>query len=82
MIQNPNMQVMVVSGIYDLATPYYATEYNLRHLELPQKLRANICSKNYPAGHMPFLDKAVLKNLSADVKNFIVKACSPESPQE
>jgi carboxypeptidase C (cathepsin A) len=80
MIQNPYMQVMVVSGIYDLATPYYATEYNLRHLELPQKLRANISSKTYPAGHMPFLDNAVLKNLSADVKEFVLGACRGKVP--
>ena len=78
MVQNPSMKVFVVSGIYDLATPYFATEYNLRHLELPHALRKNILSKNYLAGHMPFLDKTVLVNLSADLKNFILQSCRTE----
>ena len=31
---NPYMQVLVLNGYYDMATPYFATEYTFSHLEL------------------------------------------------
>ena len=37
--KNPHMKLFVASGYYDLATPYFATEYTLRHLGLDPSLR-------------------------------------------
>ena len=36
--KNPHMRVFVGSGYFDLATPYFATEYTLDHLGLPPSL--------------------------------------------
>ncbi len=44
------MKVFVASGIYDLATPYFATEYTLNHMQLNSELKLNITSKVYPGG--------------------------------
>jgi len=50
MAKNPYMKVFVASGYYDMATPYFATEYTLSHLELHPSLRGNISTGEYEAG--------------------------------
>ena len=42
--KNPYMKVFVASGYYDLATPYFATEYTLAHLGLDPSLQAATCA--------------------------------------
>ncbi len=34
--------VLSVNGLFDLATPFFITEYDLAHMELEPKLRGNI----------------------------------------
>jgi carboxypeptidase C (cathepsin A) len=70
MSKNPYMKVFVASGYYDLATPYFATEYTLNHLGLDSTLRGNITTCYYPAGHMMYIDEGCLKKLSEDIKAF------------
>jgi hypothetical protein len=31
---NPNLRVLVLNGVYDLATPFLATEYMVSHLNI------------------------------------------------
>ena len=40
--QNPHLQVHVAYGYYDGATPHFAAEDVVAHLQLPDELRANI----------------------------------------
>jgi len=72
--KNPYMQVFVASGYYDLATPYYATIYTMNHMVLDPKLRENIHFKEYPTGHMVYIDQQALKDLHAHVVEFIQDA--------
>jgi carboxypeptidase C (cathepsin A) len=71
MTKNPYMQVFVASGYYDLATPYYATEYTLSHLALDPSLRDNISTRYYEAGHMMYIDEGCLGQLKRDVAEFL-----------
>jgi carboxypeptidase C (cathepsin A) len=71
MISNPYLQVQVENGIYDLATPFYASEYTMEHLGLPAKLQANIKQDYYDAGHMMYLHEASLAKLKENVAKFI-----------
>lgn len=71
MIRIPAFKVFVASGFFDLATPFLGTDYTFSHLWLPQELNKNLHMKNYPAGHMIYLDSEVLKTLSADLHAFI-----------
>ncbi|MGA2346843.1 MAG: hypothetical protein ABSF93_12610, partial [Candidatus Sulfotelmatobacter sp.] len=41
-VKNPYLKVLLMEGYYDLATPYYAANYTVDHLNLPQKYRDNI----------------------------------------
>jgi carboxypeptidase C (cathepsin A) len=74
--KNPYLHLFVASGYYDLATPYFATDYTLRHLALDPATRAQIRTEEYPVGHMVYLEKNVLAKLKADVAEFIGDATS------
>jgi carboxypeptidase C (cathepsin A) len=68
---NPFMKVFVANGYYDLATPYFASEYNFNHLSLDEELRKNISMGYYDAGHMMYVHLPSLKKLNADLCAFI-----------
>ena len=68
------MRVLVASGYYDLATPYYATEYTLSHLGLDPSLRRNIHTEYYEAGHMMYIDEGCLRKFQADVAKFLTQS--------
>ncbi|SOF01162.1 Carboxypeptidase C (cathepsin A) [Burkholderia sp. OK233] len=70
MRQNPQLRVMSVNGYFDLATPFYATEYALAHLGVDAPLRANVRITYYPTGHMIYLDDAALHVLKRDLASF------------
>ncbi len=69
--QNPYMKVFVASGYYDMATPYFATEYTLSNMNLDPELRKNISVKYYEAGHMVYIEKVSLDKLKLDITAFI-----------
>jgi carboxypeptidase C (cathepsin A) len=71
MARNFHMKLFVASGYYDLATPYFATEYTLAHLGLDPELRANITTAEYEAGHMMYIDIRELARLKSDVAAFL-----------
>jgi carboxypeptidase C (cathepsin A) len=71
MSRNPYMKVLVASGYYDLATPFYATEYTLSHLGLDPSLRGNIRVAEYESGHMMYIHKPSLEKLKKDVDSFV-----------
>jgi carboxypeptidase C (cathepsin A) len=71
MVANPNLKVQVENGIYDMATPFFGTEYTMDHLGLPAKLQANIKLDYYEAGHMMYLDDAELGKLKENIGRFI-----------
>src|SRR5712691_10473628 len=77
MISNPHLQIEVENGIYDLATPFLATEYTMDHLGLAENLRKNIHLKYYEAGHMMYVRDEDLTKLKANVASFIDGASKP-----
>jgi carboxypeptidase C (cathepsin A) len=71
MKSNPKMHVMLAGGYYDLATPFYEGYYEMHHLQIPDKLQANISYHYYASGHMVYVNEGVLKQFHADVAAFI-----------
>lgn len=70
MLMNPHMKVWIANGYYDLATPYFATEYTMNHLQLEKKLFDNIWMTYYPAGHMMYLLKESLIQMKEEASKF------------
>ena len=52
---NPRLKVMVNGGYYDLATPFFAAQYEEKHLPIPQSLAKNIEYDWYESGHMVYV---------------------------
>ena len=71
MSKNTALQVFVGTGYYDLATPYFATEYTFNHLGLDPSLRGHVHLRNYGGGHMLYLYHPSLVALKADLAQFI-----------
>ncbi len=74
MRKNPRLKVFSVNGLFDLATPFFITEYDLGHMELEPKLRGNIEFAYYPSGHMIYLNVDALKQLKSDLASFYSRA--------
>lgn len=74
MRENPHLKVLSLNGWYDLATPFYETEYDLKHMYLDEALRKNLSFAYYPSGHMVYLNPEALKQLHADVVKFYDQA--------
>ncbi len=72
-VKNPYLKVLVMEGYYDLATPYYAANYTIDHLNLTSKYRDNISVATYESGHMVYLATESLKKMKSDEGNFIEK---------
>jgi len=71
MCANPHLRVLFCNGLYDLATPFAASEYTARHLALPEPLRGNITERSYPAGHMMYFHPPSLLQLNDDLRSFV-----------
>jgi carboxypeptidase C (cathepsin A) len=68
---NPYLKIFVANGYYDLATPFFATEYTFMHLGLDESLRGNISMEYYEAGHMMYAYLPALAALKQDLTRFI-----------
>lgn len=71
MLRNPDMKVFVANGYYDLATPFFATEFNFAHMGLPDALKKNVTMTYYESGHMMYIRHHDLVKLKQDLDAFI-----------
>jgi carboxypeptidase C (cathepsin A) len=72
--ENPRLKILNVAGLYDLATPFFAAEYDLGHMALEPRIAANIRYTYYPAGHMMYIDPASARQLKVDIDGFYASA--------
>lgn len=70
MTKNPYLRVFVGNGYYDLATPFFATEYTFNHLGLDASLMNHVTMKYYEAGHMMYIYRPSLIKLKQDLAGF------------
>jgi carboxypeptidase C (cathepsin A) len=68
---NPDLKVLLNGGYYDLATPFYAAQYEMDHLPIQAPLQKNISYAWYPSGHMVYAHVPSLKLLHDNVARFI-----------
>ena len=73
-VKNPYMKLFVASGYYDLATPYFATQYTLSHMNLNAQQHGKITLGYYDAGHMMYIKSDALGRLKQEVGGFLTNA--------
>ncbi|NUR08963.1 MAG: peptidase S10 [Nocardioidaceae bacterium] len=73
MRQNPHLKVHIAYGYYDGATPHFAAEDVVAHLQLPDELRANIEHAYYEAGHMMYVHEPTRRRQSKDLADFVTR---------
>ncbi len=74
MRKNPKLKVFSANGYFDLATPFFATEFDLHHMLLPPSIASNVEFGYYPAGHMVYLNVEALKMMKGDMERFYAEA--------
>jgi carboxypeptidase C (cathepsin A) len=74
MNNDPGMHVLFNNGYYDMATPFFATEYTVDHMDLAPASRANIEFDYYPVGHMLYVNPDAMPMLQKNIDNFIESA--------
>lgn len=67
-LTNKDFRVFVASGLHDLTTTFFGTEYIFDHSGIDND---RITLKNYFGGHMMYLYNPSLQQLSADIGAFI-----------
>ena len=70
MNKNPHMKVFIASGYYDLATPYFGSEWTYDQFELDKSVRDNVSFGYYEAGHMMYVHGPSLAKLKKDLVEF------------
>ena len=71
--RNPRLEVLLVNGIYDLATPYFAAVWTMDNLNLPPDLRDNIERADFAAGHMMYVEESLLEQWRRTLSAFILR---------
>lgn len=82
---NPAMQVLVLHGVHDLVTPYFASALSLSQMELDSQLKPNLRLVLYPGGHMFYTRRESRERLREDAARFYREASdtsdvSPTAP--
>jgi carboxypeptidase C (cathepsin A) len=70
-LRNPELEVLLVNGVYDLATPYFAAVWTMDQLGLPPELRDNIQRADFAAGHMMYVEEDLLPQWREVLSAFI-----------
>jgi carboxypeptidase C (cathepsin A) len=71
---NPHLKVHIAYGYFDGATPYYAAEHVVAHLQIPADQLSNVEHAYYPAGHMMYVHEPSRVQQSKDLAAFVQSA--------
>ncbi|WP_088893061.1 S10 family peptidase [Leptolyngbya ohadii] len=74
MTLNPYMQVYVTHGLFDLVTPYFASNHLADLMKLDPEVRPNLTLKHYEGGHMFYTWERSRKSWYAEMQAFYQKA--------
>ena len=80
MKRNPRLEVLLINGIYDLATPYFAAVWTIDRMGLPPELRGNVHRADFAAGHMMYVDQSLLPQWKETLDAFIDRTSSGTAP--
>lgn len=74
MTLNPYMQVYITHGLFDLVTPYFASNHLADLMKLDPDVRPNLTIKHFPGGHMFYTWDASRQQWFAEMAQFYHRA--------
>lgn len=74
MARNPSLMVLVTNGYYDMATPFFGTEYTFAHLGWEPSYAERVTMTYYEGGHMMYIIEEELAQFKRDIARFIEAA--------
>jgi carboxypeptidase C (cathepsin A) len=77
MTRNPDLRVLMATGHFDLACPYFDSIYTVDHLGLPPELRGHIRIAQFEAGHMMYIRRSEHRKLRDEIVRFLAEATKP-----
>ncbi|WP_164512862.1 S10 family peptidase [Leucobacter chromiireducens] len=70
MRRNEGLRVLVMGGIYDLATPFFHAENDVARMFLAPSVRENLSFSWFESGHMTFVDERAIERMRAELTQF------------
>jgi carboxypeptidase C (cathepsin A) len=67
---NPYLRVLFLNGYYDMATPFFGTEFDVNHMLLNEQQRRNVAFRYYQSGHMVYLNPEALARMHDDLADW------------
>ncbi|MEB3232609.1 MAG: hypothetical protein VKJ64_16490, partial [Leptolyngbyaceae bacterium] len=80
MTLNPYMRVYITHGIFDLVTPYFASNHLVGLMQLPEEIRANLTLRHFLGGHMFYTWDESRLQWFEDMQQFYAPAQAVGSP--
>jgi carboxypeptidase C (cathepsin A) len=77
MALNPYLRVFSANGYYDAVTPFLQTRLTFESMPVSTGDLDRLTTRNYPSGHMVYLDNASRTAMKADLAPFYVGAAAP-----
>jgi carboxypeptidase C (cathepsin A) len=68
---NPHLKVQLHGGYFDLATLYFAAEFEFKHMPIPPELQPNLEVKRYQSGHMIYLNETSRAQIRDNIADFM-----------
>ena len=78
---HPDMRVLIMHGVFDLVTPYYASEIIIKQMSLDPQISKNVHLKVYHGGHMPYLQERTFHHMYEDTARFYKSLPKRRLPQ-
>ena len=70
-LQHPGLRVQFISGLFDLATPFYSADYTVGRMQLDAAARGRVSHLYYPSGHMIYHNRDASRDLAAAMDKFV-----------
>lgn len=74
MRENRALKVLTLNGYYDLATPFFKAEYDLKHMHIDRELQKNVRFEYFESGHMIYTNPEAMPALKRVLDSFYDEA--------
>jgi carboxypeptidase C (cathepsin A) len=82
MKKNPDLQISLHSGVYDMTTAYFPAEWSTARMDIPGEMRGRVEMAHYEGGHMFYLVPSELAAFTQNLVGFIDMTSKESRPSK